>query len=148
MWLRRVAIGWNAFGKVCEVRMNGMSELESVVVGWKSLVWDGYGVYGVVKCGKLKCIAIDDGWLVLYQTIELEWVPSLQSVDIGRRWFGGVGECVLSGVGGMRSVVVVCESLQLTGRMEEAGLLKNLNSSNVEWMEFGDGSFEDLDSIE
>ena len=46
---------------------------------------------------------------------------------------------MLSGVGGMRSVVVVCESLQLTGRMEEAGLLKNLNSSNVEWMEFGDG---------
>ena len=32
VWLRRVAIGWNEFGKVCEVSMNGMSELESVFV--------------------------------------------------------------------------------------------------------------------
>ena len=39
MWLRRVAIGWNEFGKVCEVSMNGMSELESVFVGWQWSVW-------------------------------------------------------------------------------------------------------------
>ena len=31
-----VAIGSNAFGKVGEVRMNGLSGLESVVMGWKS----------------------------------------------------------------------------------------------------------------
>ena len=81
MWLIRVAIGWNEFGKVCEVVMNGMSGLESVFVGWKSLVWDGDGVYGVVKCVNLKCIAIGDGWFVLYERFELEWVPSLESVD-------------------------------------------------------------------
>ena len=56
-----MAIGWNAFGKVGEVRMNG---LESVLMGWKSIVWDGYGVYRVVKCGNVKSIAIDDGWFV------------------------------------------------------------------------------------
>ena len=113
------------------------------MIGSNSFGWNGDGVYRVVNCPNLESIQIGDGSFAVYQAFELESFPSLQTVEIGRSCFGRVREWVLSGLDGLRSVVVGGDSFQLNGRMEEDGLLKIANCSNLESMEFGDGSFED-----
>ena len=85
--LKRIEIGENCYGKVRVLDLNGLSELESVVIGQKSFrISDAErndGDYRIVNCPKLKSIQIGYESFYDYHSFELNNLPSLQSIDIG-----------------------------------------------------------------
>ena len=89
--LKRIEIGENCYGKVRVLDLNGLSELESVVIGQKSFrISDDErndGSYRIVNCPKLKSIQIGDWSFEDYHSFELNNLPSLQSIDIGKYCF-------------------------------------------------------------
>ena len=89
--LKRLEIGENCYGKVRVFDLNGLSELESVVIGQKSFRF-GYderndGSYRIVNCPKLKSIQIGHWSFEDYHSFELKNLPSLQSIDMGEDSF-------------------------------------------------------------
>ena len=86
-YLKRIVIGDGCFGKVRVFDLDGLSELESVVIGVGSFRIDkkerSDGDYRIVNCPKLKSIQIGDGSFSDYHSFELNNLPSLQSIDIG-----------------------------------------------------------------
>ena len=89
--LQILYIGNGCFGKVRVFELDGLSELESVVIGESGIRIDrkerNDGSYRIVNCPKLKSIQIGDGSLYDYHSIELNNLPSLQSIDIGQECF-------------------------------------------------------------
>ena len=89
--LKRIEIGENCYGKVRVLDLNGLSELESVVIGQKSFrISDDErndGSYRIVNCPKLKSIQIGIDSFNDYHSFELNNLPSLQFIDIGRKCF-------------------------------------------------------------
>ena len=89
--LKSIVIGDNCFGKVRVFDLNGLSELESVVIGKESFSISGYertdGSYRIVNCPKLKSIQIGDWSFRDYHSFELNNLPSLQSIDMGEYCF-------------------------------------------------------------
>ena len=89
--LKRIEIGENCYGKVRVLDLNGLSELESVVIGQKSFrISDDErndGSYRIVNCPKLKSIQIGYESFRDYHSFELNNLPSLQFIDIGRKCF-------------------------------------------------------------
>ena len=90
-YLKRIAIGDGCFGKVRVFELDGLSELESVVIGQQSFRF-GYderndGSYRIMNCPKLKSIQIGDESFQDYHSFELNNLPSLQSIDIGKYCF-------------------------------------------------------------
>ena len=96
--LKHIEIGNDCFGKVRVFELNGLSELESVVIGQKSFtyaktkeeIWNKVrtdGTYQIMNCPKLKSIQI--GYISFgdYRSFELNNLPSLQSIDMGHRCF-------------------------------------------------------------
>ena len=96
--LKRIVIGDNCFGKVRVFDLDGLSELESVMIGQKSFtyaktkdeIWNKVrtdGFYQIMNCPKLKSIQI--GYISFgdYRSFELNNLPSLQSIDMGHRCF-------------------------------------------------------------
>ena len=88
---KRIVIGKSCFGKVRVFELDGLDELESVVIGQESFRIGSSGrsdgSYRIVNCPKLKSIQIGDRSFRNYQTFELNNLPSLQSIDIGRYCF-------------------------------------------------------------
>ena len=89
--LKRIEIGENCYGKVRVFDLNGLSELESVVIGDWSFRIDRYersdGSYRIMNCPKLKSIKNGDMSFQDYHSFELNNLPSLQSIDTGRYCF-------------------------------------------------------------
>ena len=89
--LKRIVIGDNCFGKVRVFELDGLSELESVVIGKSSFRISNDersdGSYRIVNCPKLKSIQIGFRSLQDYHSFEMNNLPSLQSIDIGYRSF-------------------------------------------------------------
>ena len=89
--LKSIVIGDNCFGKVREFELDGLSELESVVIGKKSFRISSRersdGDYRIVNCPKLKSIQIGKESFYDYYSFELNNLPSLQSIDIGEWCF-------------------------------------------------------------
>ena len=89
--LKSIVIGDYCFGKVRVFELDGLSELESVVIGEWSFRINYYerkdGSYRIVNCPKLKSIQIGYRSLEDYQSIELNNLPSLQSIDMGEQSF-------------------------------------------------------------
>ena len=89
--LKSIVIGDNCFGKVRVFELDGLSELESVVIGQKSFRIGSSersdGSCRIVNCPKLKSIQIGYRSLEDYQSIELNNLPSLQSIDMGEQSF-------------------------------------------------------------
>ena len=96
--LKHIEIGNDCFAKVRVFELNGLSELESVVIGQKSFtyaktkeeIWNKVrtdGTYQIMNCPKLKSIQI--GYISFgdYRSFELNNLPSLQSIDMGHRCF-------------------------------------------------------------
>ena len=86
--LKRIVIGYNCFGKVRVFDLDGLSELESVVIGQTSFRISDYnerndGSYRIVNCPKLKSIQIGQYSFNDYHSFELNNLPSLQSIDMG-----------------------------------------------------------------
>ena len=89
--LKRIVIGNECFGKVRVFELNGLDELESVVIGQDSFRFGYYeridGSYRIVNCPKLKSIQIGKESFYDYHSFELNNLPSLQSIDIGKYGF-------------------------------------------------------------
>ena len=96
--LKRIVIGDECFGSVRVFELNGLSELESVVIGQFSFAigkdWNTIktskrsdGSCRIVNCPKLKSIQIGHWSFSDYHSFELSILPSLQSIDIGERCF-------------------------------------------------------------
>ena len=85
--LKRIQIGNDCFGKVRVFELDGLSELESVVIGKNSFrISDAErndGDYRIVNCPRLKSIQIGDTSFEDYHSFELNSLLSLQSIDIG-----------------------------------------------------------------
>ena len=91
--LQILYIGNGCFGKVRMFELNGLDELESVVIGKESFtyaktkkeIWNSKRTDGscrIVNCPKLKSIQIGNESFWDYHSIELNNLPSLQSIDI------------------------------------------------------------------
>ena len=84
---KSIVIGDECFGKVRVFELDGLSELESVVIGKDSFrISDkerNDGSYRIVNCPKLKSIQIGYESFRDYHSFELNNLPSLQSIDIG-----------------------------------------------------------------
>ena len=100
--LKSIVIGDNCFGKVRVFDLNGLSELESVVIGQQSFRISSSersdGSYRIVNCPKLKSIQIGYESIQDYHTFELGNLPSLQSIDFGDRCFNWVPLFSLTGL--------------------------------------------------
>ena len=83
---KRIVIGNGRFGKVRMLELNGLSELESVVIGQNSFRIDyderNDGSYRIVNSPKLKSIQIGYRSFEDYHSFELNNLPSLQTIDI------------------------------------------------------------------
>ena len=89
--LKSIVIGDNCFGKVRVLDLNGLSELESVVIGQQSFRIGSSkrsdGSYRIVNCPKLKSIQIGYESFRDYHSFEQSNLPSLQSIYIGSYCF-------------------------------------------------------------
>ena len=89
--LKSIVIGDNCFGKVREFELDGLSELESVVIGRESFRISYYeridGSYRIVNCPKLKSIQIGYESFRDYHSFELNNLPSLQSIVLSNCCF-------------------------------------------------------------
>ena len=89
--LKSIDIGEYCFEKVRVFELDGLSELESVVIGYGSfrISYDERtdGSYRLVNCPKLKSIEIGGYSFGDYHSFELNNLPSLQSIEIGGRCF-------------------------------------------------------------
>lgn len=147
--LRRLMIEPESFDMVRELTISGMSELDGVVIGSNSFVWNGNnGIYRLVNCPKLKSIVIGDGSFTGYHSFALESLPSLQRVEIGEGCFDRVREWVLRELNGLESVVIGDRSFRMGESERNDGLLRIHNCSQLKSIECNDGSFEDYESIE
>ena len=84
--LKRIVIGNDCFGNVRVFELDGLSELESVVIGQRSFRISYYerndGSCRIMNCPKLKSIQIGYESFEDYHSFELNKLPSLQSIDI------------------------------------------------------------------
>ena len=89
--LKTLVIGNGCFRNVRVFEIDGLSELESVVIGERSfrIAWKETtdGSCQIVNCPKLKSIQIGKESFEDYHSFELNNLPSLQSIDIGRECF-------------------------------------------------------------
>ena len=88
--LKRLEIGNDCFAYVEEVKMIGLSELESVVIGKNSFTknerGDGYdpdGHFYLKDCPKLKSLKMGRYSFSDYTVIEIENVDALEVIEMG-----------------------------------------------------------------
>ena len=90
--LQSIVIGNDCFKKVTELKLVGLSRLESVVVADNSFVRSGYGsrasgVFQLKDCPKLKQLTTGSKSFTNYATCEIQGVDALESVDMGESAF-------------------------------------------------------------
>ena len=89
--LKSIVISDECFGSVRVFELDGLSELESVVIGKKSFRISGSersdGTCRIVNCAKVKSIQIGYQSFADYHSFELNNLPSLQSIAIGEYCF-------------------------------------------------------------
>ena len=94
-------IGSNMFGNVRELVLNEMSELKSVVIGENSFRMSGVkrndGILRITNCGKLESIELRDGSFEDYESIQLNGLPSLATIQIGEYCFSFARELQIKG---------------------------------------------------
>ena len=100
--LKQIVIGNDCFGKVRLFELDGLNELESVVIGQRSFRIGGGerkdGVCRIVNCPMLNSIEIGSQSFEDYHSFELNNLPSLQSIDIGDTCFNLVKQFSLTGL--------------------------------------------------
>ena len=133
--LRQITIGDNCFGSVREVKLSGLSELESVVVGSNSFRKSNSGGLYMNGCSSLKTVMIGDGSFASFAVFDITDAPFLEEVRIGNGCLKNVDLFVLSGLSGLESVMIGSDSFsQRSGHFA-------LTSPSVKALVVGDGSF-------
>ena len=89
-WLKSIEIGDECFGNVNEVKLIGLSELESVVIGRNCFTKkkNGYGNnpnrhFYLKNCSQLRELKIGDYSFSDYCVCKIENVPSLEVIEMG-----------------------------------------------------------------
>ena len=99
--LKQIMVESSTFGKVRELTLQGMSELKSVVIGENSFRMSGVkrndGLLRVTNCGKLESIELRDGSFEDYESIQLNGLPSLATIQIGEYCFSFGRELQIKG---------------------------------------------------
>ena len=99
--LKRIVIGEGCFGNVRVFELDGLDELESVVIGERSFRISekerSNGSCQIVNCPKLKSIQIGNRSFYDYHSFELNNLPSLQSIVIGHGCFYWAPSFLLTG---------------------------------------------------
>lgn len=107
--LKKIVIGNNCFNSVITFCLNGLNELESVVIGEKCFIHsiDKYLVrhslpifdedrmpmdiletkFSITNCSKLKRIVIDDESFSGYHSFEMKNLPQLESIHFKKKVF-------------------------------------------------------------
>ena len=107
--LAHIEIGNKCFEKARVFELNGLRELESVVIGKECFtyaktyddIWNSKrsdGSFRIMNCPKLKSIQIEFYSFTDYHSFELNNLPSLQSIDIGVRCFYWIPSFALTGL--------------------------------------------------
>ena len=101
--LKRIVIGDSCFTYVRVFELDGLSELESVEIGYQSFEISGYnersdGSCRIMNCPKLKSIQIGQYSFEDYHSFELNNLPSLQSIDMGDYCFRWTPSFSLAGL--------------------------------------------------
>ena len=100
--LKRIVIGNECFGKVRVFELDGLDELESVVIGKRSFRISekerSDGSCRIMNCPKLKSIQLVTLSFSDYHSFELNNLPSLQSIDIGMDNFEFAASFSLTGL--------------------------------------------------
>ena len=81
-WLKKMKIGDSCFENVRELKLIGLGELESVVIG-KSSFLASSGVFTVQRCDSLTELTIGHFSFGSYHEIVLGGVPVLETVSVG-----------------------------------------------------------------
>ena len=106
--LRCIVIGDNCYGSVRLFELDGLNELETVVIEWYSFTLAKTdkdiginqrrnGACRMTNCPRLKSIRIGGFSFSDYRSLELSNLPSLQSIDIGKYCFHGAPSFSLTG---------------------------------------------------
>ena len=99
--LKQIMVESSTFGKVRELTLNKMSELKSVVIGENSFRMSGVkrndGLLRITNCGKLESIELRDGSFEDYESIQLNGLPSLATIQIGEYCFSFARELQIKG---------------------------------------------------
>ena len=150
--LKRIVIGNECFGKVRVFELNGLDELESVVIGQDSFMISDEersdGSYRIVNCPKLKSIQIGNESFRDYHSFELNNLPSLQSIVIGNECFGKVRVFELDGLGELESVVIGEMCFRISDKERNDGSYRIVNCPKLKSIQIGYHSFEDYHSFE
>ena len=171
--VKQIEIGKNSYLTTDLVTVEGVDELESLVIGPNSIHGTGIAdsALQVTNCRSLKSIVIGRGSVHDIRKLELRKLYSLESLSYG--WsslidvkemelmdvslkqimvesstFGNVRELVLNEMSELKSVVIGENSFRMSGVKRNDGLLKITNCGKLESIELRDGSFEDYKSIE
>ena len=157
--MKSIVIRDNCFGNVRVFELDGLSELESVVIGQQSFTIDSdersdYS-YRIVNCPRLKSIQIGDESFWDYHSIELNNLPSLQSIMIGDRCFGKVRVFELDGLSELESVVIGKECFTYAKTYDDIwnskrsdGSCRIVNCPKLKSIQIGYHSFSDCHSFE
>ena len=101
--LKSIVIGDNCFVNVRVFELDGLCELESVVIGQQSFRIGSFerndGSYRIVNCPKLKSISIGKESFRYYQYLELKNLASLKSMIISQSCFERTQVFSLIGLG-------------------------------------------------
>ena len=149
--LKRIMIGNNCFEKARVFELDGLSELESVVIGESFRIDDKEridGSYRVANCPKLKFIQIGGNAFPDYNTLELNNLPSLQSISIGNNCFGKVRVFELEGLNELESVVIGGGSFRISDKERNDGSYRVANCPKLKSIQIGEVSFMDYHSFE
>ena len=100
--LRKMEIGDGCFENVRELKLVGLGELESVVIG-KSSFLSSSGVFTLQRCDSLTELTIGHSSFDGYYGIVLDGVPVLGTISVGNKCFSysslelkGENECAVS----------------------------------------------------
>ena len=149
--LKRIMIGNNCFEKARVFELDGLSELESVVIGesFRNRSSERIdGSFRIVNCPTLKSIHIGGNAFPDYNTLELNNLPSLQSISIGNNCFGKVRVFELDGLSELESVVIGEWSFRIDDKERIDGSYRVANCPKLKFIQIGDGSFMDYHSFE
>ena len=157
--LKRIMIGNNCFEKARVFELDGLSELESVVIGesFRNRSSERIdGSFRIVNCPTLKSIHIGGNTPIWmggnafpdYNTLELNNLPSLQSISIGNNCFGKVRVFELEGLNELESVVIGGGSFRISDKERNDGSYRVANCPKLESIQIGEESFMDYHSFE
>lgn len=95
--LKNLTIDDNAFGDVEEVKLEGLEDLERVIIG-NNTFRGRNGTFVMRDCPSLRQLVIGDSSFTEYNEFSISETPSLEEITIGDNCFGNVEEVNIVGM--------------------------------------------------